>query len=190
MVLSSESPKFLLLLAVLSISGLVLLGYQAGIVGNVVESSSPACCTLEEYRSGPTGIIQLGAETSTNACSSRETSLQCCARVASETGSRMRVLGARDGNCVPPEVSYPTAPPVGGYSICCSTEMWRHSPSGYAQGEAQTNTEYCQSFESPNQCCVRAARYKSDVQFKLLGTTLGPCGSSLPVRAFPMWIPG
>ncbi|MBS3148972.1 hypothetical protein J4219_08925 [Candidatus Woesearchaeota archaeon] len=181
-----HNPLVLALIAVLAIGGLVVLGYGANVVGSAVYESRTVCCTGEAWRFGSSGLIQLGAQTYDSVCSGWENTRQCCLRVA---GSKnQRYICGKDGSCVPPQVSYPTAPPVGGFSVCCSTSSWQHSPTGYAQGTAMTRTEYCNSFETMNQCCIRGAASRSSLPFKILGSRMGPCSVSSPMKSYPIWV--
>lgn len=146
-----------------------------------------SCCTVQTWRSAPTGFIQSEAETVTERCSGVETPDECCARnAASRTPFMVRVLGARFGGCAPPEVSYP-APIPGGFTACCSGEMWQRSPIGYTQGTAAKTTAYCDPVETLSQCCARAITQNSEHPMKLLGFKLGACEYG-PEKSYPVWI--
>jgi hypothetical protein len=95
-------------------------------------------------------------------------------------------LGARFGDCQPPEVSYP-APIPGGYAACCSGEMWQRSSIGYTQGTAAKVTGYCDPVETLSQCCARTVTQNSKNPMKLLGFKLGACESG-PEKSYPVWV--
>jgi hypothetical protein len=144
-----------------------------------------ACCTIKKWGGAPAGLIQAEGLTNTEACNPQETPFDCCSRAGYErTHSTIRVSGARLGNCNPPDVSYPSPMPLGGYASCCTTQDWQQSPMGFAQGVARTHTEYCDSRETPAQCCIRVAGHP----IKLLGSRSGPCGSPTPDKYYPVWI--
>lgn len=183
------SKAMLVLVAVLSIGGLAFLGFSAHIAGRVSYDGQPvdlACCTIQPYRSAPTGYVQLMPQTTTENCGPAETERQCCQRIAQDRAGRL--VGARYGNCNPPKVESPSGP-LGGYAACCATELWQHSPTGYHQGESIRETEYCQAFESPNQCCLRSTRVRTEAPFKLLGARVGTCRTQSPQVSYPVWIP-
>ncbi len=146
-----------------------------------------ACCSVQTWRSAPTGFIQSEAETSTERCTGSEAPQKCCARnAASRTQYRVRVLGAKLGDCNPPETAYP-APIPGGYTACCSGEMWLNAPTGYSQGTAQRKTGYCDPVETLSQCCARSVTQNADYPMKLLGFKFGSCEAG-PERSYPAWI--
>ncbi|MEM3154269.1 MAG: hypothetical protein QW165_01740 [Candidatus Woesearchaeota archaeon] len=144
-----------------------------------------ACCTIKKWGGGPTGIIQSEGITTTQACNPRETPFECCARSGYEqTGSTIRVSGARLGSCNPPETTYPAPAPVGGYPACCTTQNWQQSPTGFAQSEARSTTQYCDQLETPNQCCLRIF----GAPIKLLGATYGTCSAPVLEQYYPIWV--
>jgi len=148
-------------------------------------ASYSTCCTVETYRSAPTGYIQGESETTTEHCVSPESPKECCARAASSrTQFSVRVLGARAGDCNPPQVSYPA--PVNGYPACCSYSTWENSPVGYTQGNAETTDIYCDPIETLSQCCARSALQVSSKPIKLLGFKLGGCAP--PEVSYPIWV--
>lgn len=144
-----------------------------------------SCCTVKKWGGAPTGTIQSEGLTFTEACNSVETPFECCSRGGyNRLLSTIRVSGARMGNCNPPETTYPAPMPSGGYASCCTTQNWQQSPTGYAQSEARTQTQYCDQLETPSQCCLRSVGYP----VKLLGARSGACGSPTPERYYPVWI--
>lgn len=144
------------------------------------------CCTIETYRSAPTGSIQGGTETTTERCSAPEGPKDCCARAgATRSPFKIRVLGARAGDCNPPEVSYP-APIPGGYTACCYASTWLNSPIGYTQGTSKQTRGSCDRLEALSQCCARTVAQVSEYPMKLLGFKMGSCDT--PEISYPMGI--
>ncbi|PIN76169.1 hypothetical protein COV18_00545 [Candidatus Woesearchaeota archaeon CG10_big_fil_rev_8_21_14_0_10_37_12] len=103
------SSATLLLVAVLSIGGLALIGWQAHVSGSAVYDTFPACCTVATEQLAPYGVAQGLAQTSTETCMFGETVKECCLRATSERiRNPLRLLGAHSGMCsMSPEVNYP-----------------------------------------------------------------------------------
>lgn len=108
------TPGVLLLLAVLSVGGLMFLGWQASLVGNATAWPYEACCTVETWRHSSTGFKQGEAITTTETCRAHESPGSCCLRNAGEKIEYpVRLLGAMAGRCeaLPPELNYPVSVP-------------------------------------------------------------------------------
>jgi len=150
-------------------------------------NSYAACCTVETFRSAPTGFIQGSASTMNGNCGPLETPNACCARVgAARSAMPIRVLGSKRGACGTPQVSYPAAIPATGFSLCCTTHTWRRSPIGYTQGTAETKTRYCSDIQTASQCCLSAASVDSNYPVRMLGWRFGACAP--PEASYPIWI--
>jgi len=170
------TPFTLVLIAIVSIGGVLFIGWQANVVGNVA-SGYIACCTVQTWSHSPAGYIASPPVVTNEVCAAGEFSYQCCARAgAAHVKPPIRVLASRTGSCSSPEISYPAGPFEGyDYAICCTTEAWWSSPIGYTQGEAQTGTEYCSSLETPESCCLRERGARATNPIKLLGARRGEC---------------
>ncbi len=148
-----------------------------------------ACCTTQTWRYAPSGFTQGIAQTTTERCHTSESSDNCCLRaVSSKSTYKIRLLGSRGGQCDFPEVSYPALVPVGGYSVCCTTQTWQLAPTGYSQGTAQTTTEACDQLERPQQCCMRSAGARSSYPIRFIGVRTGGCRTTIPEQSYPIWL--
>lgn len=108
------TPGVIVLIAVLSLGGLVFVGYEAALVGNAIDSPYYACCSVETWRHSPTGYSQGEAILSTESCFSYEDPSQCCVRATSERADYpFKLTGAKFGMCEKLEVSYPIMVPSG-----------------------------------------------------------------------------
>ncbi len=104
----------LALVAVLSIGGLMLLGWQFSVVGNATVDTYSACCTVETWRLSPNGYTQGNAETFTSFCRAYESDAQCCIRDGlSRFEHPIGLIGSKYGACENrvPESSYPVYVP-------------------------------------------------------------------------------
>jgi len=147
---------------------------------NYPADSFKACCTVQVYKRAPTGFIQGALSTFTESCSLYEDVNSCCARGgAVRMDDSIRVLGAKVGDCSPPEVQRPTA--YDGFAVCCSGSSWRQSPTGYSQGEGVSLTAYCTG-DSLSQCCADAL---SPYPVRFSGIKVGECGTE---KNYPVWI--
>jgi len=181
------TPGVLGLIALLSIGGILFVGWEAQLVGKAVGDSYPACCTSQSWQRAPTGFISGTAQTKTEFCSPSESVTQCCSRAsAARSEQTVRLLGGRRGSCVAPEVSYPVN--FGGRAVCCTMNTWQHSPTGFTQGIAKTATEYCAKLETISQCCLRSGAERYDYPVRMLGFREGSCAPTVPERSFPVWI--
>ena len=73
--------------------------------------------------------------------------------------------------------------------ICCTTETWKNAPIGYTQGNAQTQTLSCYPFQTYASCCYQQVALLSDAPVRVLGVREGPCETTVPEKAYPIWIP-
>ena len=186
------SPGFLGLIALLSIGGLLFLGWQANLIGDVTQPAYHLCCSTQNWMTAPTGWVQGNVQTATTYCGVDENPATCCVR--SRAPQSVRVLGFREGSCnvAPPERVYPifaqgqapAAPPA----ACCTVQTWLQSSTGYTQGQAQTGTAYCNDGETPGQCCLREANQNSNQPVKLLGARAGSCAPGVPELSYPVWL--
>lgn len=104
----SLTPGVLLLVAILSIGGLMFLGYTATLTGNAAGMPYTACCSVESWRNAPIGYVQGEGITTQESCNSYESPAQCCLRAAQARSEYpLRLLGAVPGSCNRPEVNYP-----------------------------------------------------------------------------------
>ncbi|RMD58489.1 hypothetical protein D6825_00710 [Candidatus Woesearchaeota archaeon] len=163
----------------------MVLGYEARLSGEAVVSNDYfACCTAQEWRSAPTGNIQGELLTRSVLCRGSEGPVACCARESHALSPSMAVVGARRGRCNPPQVQMPSIPRAfEARPACCTVSAWRQAASGYSQGTAKTNTEYCFDSESASQCCLRAGRERYG-PVRLLGAKEGSCSAS-PEVSYP-----
>ncbi len=74
-------------------------------------------------------------------------------------------------------------------AICCTTETWANAPSGYVQGNAQTQTVFCFSGQTDTGCCYQQVSSVSNYPIRILGIRAGPCELGAPEQAYPIWIP-
>lgn len=190
-------PVAVLFIALLSIGGLLYLGWQAnlasGVTGNVAAEPYASCCTTQEWRSSSTGFSQGFSSTRSVICGAHELSESCCVRDAAQRSRYpVRLIGAKEGYCAKdaPKKEYPSNVPRGQrFDVCCSVQTWKHAPTGYAQGNAQTFTGYCEMFETANQCCVRSGKdFTGSSSVRLIGSKLGACGGPVPQTSYPVWI--
>lgn len=180
---SALTPAVLGLLALLSIGGILFLGWEAKTVNNAIIGDYVACCTTAVRGYSPTGLRQAEAITTTENCESTDTPEMCCAKnVAIRSGHPIQVIGARSGSCLMPKVEYPAQTSAVGYSICCTTEEFTHAPTGYWQGQAKTDTFTCWDAETPGQCCVRASGRR------FIGAREGACNVASPQKNYPVWV--
>ncbi|RJQ21831.1 hypothetical protein C4580_01560 [Candidatus Woesearchaeota archaeon] len=189
-------PVVVLMIAILSVGGLLFLGWQAklanNITGNAFADSYVACCSTQEWRTGSTGLFQGVTATRSVACAGNELKESCCLR---DGGMRskypVRLVGAVEGYCSRdrPKVEYPAQVPRGQrYDACCSVQEWKHSTSGFYQGVAQTFTGYCDVYETASQCCVRAGEEYTGSSVRLIGARLGGCARPIPQMSYPVWV--
>lgn len=106
---SHISPATLALIAFLSIGGLLFLGLEAHIVGNVSAAPYVACCSVQVWQHAPTGISQGVTETNDVVCMAGDDPKRCCVATASKrTLAPIRLVGAKVGQCNDlPEKNYP-----------------------------------------------------------------------------------
>ncbi len=186
------SPGVLGLIAVLSIGGLLFIGWQASILGNYVSgpysTSGPyaSCCTVEPWSSSIAGYSPGAGLTTTEICKPTELPQRCCVRAASERyHTPVKLLDSGQGTCPGPEVSYPFG---GDYSSCCTVQTWRNAPTGFIQSTAETTTERCTGAETPTECCARNAAGRTKFRIRVLGSRFGDCNP--PEISYPAAIPG
>ena len=106
------TPGILGLLAFLSIGGLLFLGFQAKIAGELVTNTptNTICCTVETWQNSPIGYTQGNPVTQTFYCYPGQTMSGCCFEQASVfTDKPIKLLGVREGACEPgvPQQAYP-----------------------------------------------------------------------------------
>ena len=105
------TPGVLGLIALLSIGGLLFLGFEAKIAGEATAlPTNVICCTTQTWQNAPIGWVQGNAETNTLFCFPHQTAAGCCyQQMGAISNLPIKVLGVRDGPCSPgvPERSYP-----------------------------------------------------------------------------------
>jgi len=107
------TPAILGLIALLSIGGLLFLGYTAKLTGNAYEetvSSYTICCTSQTWKNAPIGYTQGNAFTTTVYCPAGQGMAACCLQqVSLISDAPIEVLGVRAGVCeqAVPQASYP-----------------------------------------------------------------------------------
>jgi len=182
------SPGMLGLIALLSIGGLIFLGWQSSIVGHATIEPYSMCCSVATWQYSASGWMKGEPMTQTAYCDALDNPRDCCAKSV-KTDIPVRVLGMREGACNPPQKSYPAPVPPSReyYQSCCTMQTWKHAPTGYAQGTAQTSTQFCAMEETPPQCCVRAF---SDAGYdvRLLGARKGGCNPAVPQKSYPIFV--
>ncbi len=187
---SGLSPGFIILVALLSIGGLLFLGWQSIVVGEYTYTITPyaenpytSCCTVQPWGSSASGYRQGTGVTNTELCGPDELPNRCCVRAGRERfDSPVNLVASSVGSCAAPEVSYPFS--AVGYQACCTTESYQRSSTGYTQGTAETQTHDCDNIESLVQCCARGSASRLNLPVRVLGVRAGGC--EMPERSYPV----
>ncbi|GEM_PF-2524063 len=182
------SPGVLALIAVISIGGLLFIGWQAStITGNVLSGPYYACCTVQPWGSSASGYRQGVTQTNTELCDQIELPNRCCVRAGRERyNSPVNLVSSSFGTCSPAK-SYPAyyqAGQIANYRACCTVQSYQRSPVGYTQGTAETTTENCELSESLFECCARAGTDRLNLPVRVLGLKEGDCNA--PEVSYPL----
>lgn len=185
---SAISPGVVALIAVLSIGGLLFLGWGASTTNNAIFEYE-VCCSVQTWSQGAKGLYQGVAQTTTEKVLPGETPSEGCVRKASlRNNAPVTLLGVIDGKCSfdKPQVQSPSYVP-GGIPVCCTTEVWQDAPFGYAQLGAKTATVFCGTNEAPGNCCMRADLRPGRTFVR--GYRMGACTSQgVPQTSYPTWV--
>jgi len=181
------SPGTLGLIALLSIGGLLIVGWQSSsITGGLSTVPYYACCTVQPWGSSASGYRQGTGITTSEMCDPVELPNRCCVRAGRDRYNMpVNFVSSSFGMCAPqtssPAMSYPSS--VLGYKACCTVQSWRRSPTGFNQGVAETTTQDCDPGETIFQCCGRAGVYRMNLPVRVLGVKEGSC--EVPEVSYP-----
>lgn len=185
---SALTPGVIALIAILSVGGLVLLGWQAKTVNNAIFEYD-VCCSVQTWYQGSKGLYQGVAQTTTERVLPGQTPAEGCILAASKRNNvPVSLLGFVEGKCVfdRPQLESPSYVP-GGVPVCCTTDAWQNAPTGWAQLGARTATVFCGQNEALGSCCMRADLRPGRIFVR--GYRAGACeAQGVPQTSYPVWI--
>lgn len=185
------TASILVLIAVLSIGGLMFLGWlgEPSVTGELsYQSPYSVCCTVNPWTSASSGYRQGEDFTSTEICDPFELPQRCCMRAGiNRFKGPVRLLDSRVGVCPGPELSYPVST-SDSYKSCCTVQEVRTAATGFIQGRLSTETEFCNRFEDPAACCARAGSTRLKASVRVIGSKYGECNP--PELSYPAPIAG
>ncbi|MBW3016189.1 hypothetical protein KY309_01090 [Candidatus Woesearchaeota archaeon] len=176
------SPAILGIIALLSVGGLIFIGWQANLTGKAISGPYFACCSVQPWGSSASGYRQGTTAVNTELCDPSELPNRCCVRAGRERyDAPVNLIGSSSGACSP-SIAYPAYPV--GYQACCTVQSCQRTPTGYSQGTAQTMSQSCNPSETLFECCSRAGVSRLNLPVRVLGFKQGSCSS--PEKAYPL----
>jgi hypothetical protein len=192
---SGISPGVVFLIALFSIGGLLFVSWigqsSNSITGNVISAPYAACCTAQPTGTSMAAYRQGSGQTWTTLCEPSEVPSRCCVRAGKDRfRSPVSLLGSSPGTCESsaPDVVYPYGQySLQTYNACCTIKKWGGAPAGLIQAEGLTNTEACNSQETPFDCCARAGYERTHSTIRVAGARMGNCNP--PEVSYPAPMP-